>query len=261
MCLAGMQLTPSLSQSELPGYSSNKQKEGKTYSSLAVYFPLEDQWMRDELPEEMKKPSSNFYWELQEVHMQETLSAYRPLWFSGKWLEELKYDKNILIYRTQRFEALLCDSEWMVLSSLVQLARLKEQGAPIIFKQWPKEPGKIKHSEYARLLARLQSYESTEISVVHPILQSPQTLDYWCRKVGDDYYLFIAHPQMRNLSYPLEYGYSKKIKEKNLEAHFHTETHDYRLFLDFPAQGSLLIKVSDAERLITTIELPSIEHA
>ena len=233
--------------------------KGETYSNLAVYFPLEDQWMHDELPEELKKPSSNFYWELQAVHMQDALSAYRPLWFSGKWLEKLQYEKPFLTYNTQRFEALLCDSEWMLLSSLVQLARLKEQGAPIIFKRLPKEPGKSKHSEYARLLARLQCYESTEISAVHPILESQQVLDYWCRKAGDDYYLFISHPQMRNLSYPLEYGYNKTIKEETIKAHFHTETNDYRLLLEFPAQVSLLIKISDAKKLMTTIELPSIE--
>ncbi|MBK5263411.1 MAG: hypothetical protein JJE17_12725 [Peptostreptococcaceae bacterium] len=53
----------------------------ETYFRLAVYFPLKDQWMRDRLPEELRKPSSTFYWELQKVDMEDELLGYRLSWF------------------------------------------------------------------------------------------------------------------------------------------------------------------------------------
>ena len=65
---------------------SDYMSRGETYSRLAVYFSLEDQWMRDKLPEELRKPSSNFYWELQEVHMDEALLKDRRLRFFKEWL-------------------------------------------------------------------------------------------------------------------------------------------------------------------------------
>ena len=52
---------------------------GKTYSRMAVYLPLEDQWMRDMLPEDLQKPSSRFYWEQQELHVSDELLPWRPL--------------------------------------------------------------------------------------------------------------------------------------------------------------------------------------
>lgn len=179
--------------------ASDYMSRGETYSKLAVYFPLEDQWMKNELPEELRKPSSNFYWELQEVHLDDDLLKYRPLWFSKEWLRELEYEKPFFKYRKRTFEAFLVDSEWITLDSLQQLARLRKEGAPVIFKRWPKEPGKIKHEEFQILIKQMQQQEQIELTSIRPILESDQILDFWCRKDGEIYYLFIAHPKMRKL--------------------------------------------------------------
>jgi len=204
---------------------SDYMSRGETYSRLAVYFPLEDQWMRDRLPEELRKPSSNFYWELQEVHMDDDLLKYRPLWFSQEWLKELEYEKPNFRYRNRCFEGFLVDSEWMTLDSVKELARLRKQGAPVIFKRWPKEPGMTKHEEFQNLINEMQQQEQVELTSIRPILESDQILDFWCRKDGDDYYLFVAHPKMRKLRYPLEYGYSEKVGEVTIEARFNGSEH------------------------------------
>ncbi|NBK26331.1 MAG: hypothetical protein EOM68_30510, partial [Spirochaetia bacterium] len=149
---------------------SDYMSRGETYSRLAVYFPLEDQWMRGRLPQALRKPSSNFHWELQEVHMDDDLLKYRPLWFSKEWLEELEYEKPLFKYRTRSFEGFLVDSEWMLLDSLRALASLRRQGAPVIFKRWPKEPGVIKHEEYQIRINEMQQQQQIELTSIRPIL-------------------------------------------------------------------------------------------
>ena len=42
-------------------------KQGRTYTDVAVYLPLEDHWMRHMLPEDRRGPAANYYWELQTV--------------------------------------------------------------------------------------------------------------------------------------------------------------------------------------------------
>ncbi|MDT4762575.1 glycosyl hydrolase [Sphaerochaeta sp. PS] len=222
---------------------SDYMSRGETYSRLAVYFPLEDQWMKDRLPEELRKPSSNFYWELQEVHMDEELLKYRPLWFSKEWLQDLVYEEPFFRYRNRRFEAILVDSEWMVLDSLRAIARLRRQGAPVIFRRWPKEPGVVKHEEYQGLLDELKQQEEIKLTSIRPILESEQPLDYWCRKDGDDYYLFIAHPRMRKLRYPLEYGYGERVEELTVKAKFYGGKEETDLKLEFKERGSLVVRM------------------
>ena len=216
---------------------SDCMSRGETYSRLAVYFPLEDQWMKGRLPEELRKPSSNFYWELQEVHMDDALLKYRPLWFSREWLEELVYEKPLFRYRNRSFEGFLVDAEWMSLDAVKELARLRRLGAPVIFKRWPQEPGMIKHEEYQILINEMQQQEQIELTSIRPILESDHPLDFWCRKDGDEYYLFIAHPEVRKLRYPLEYGFSERIQEVTVEARFYGEERERDLVLEFQERG------------------------
>ena len=91
-----------------------------------MYFPLEDQWMRGELPEEMQKPSSRYYWELQEVHMADELLPWRPLWFSGKWLKDLRFDGTNLSCGSQSFGVFYSDAQWMPLEYLARLDELAQ---------------------------------------------------------------------------------------------------------------------------------------
>lgn len=73
------------------------------------------------------------------------------------------------------------------------------------------------------------------------------TSDFWCRKDGENYYRFIAHPKQRKLRYPLEYGYSEKVGEVRVEALFYGNE-EKSLELDFPGRGITLRLNSRADR-------------
>lgn len=243
---------------------------GKTYSRMGVYFPLEDQWMKDELPAELLKPSSNYYWELQEVHMPDALLPYRPLWISGAWLEDMICDGGKLSCGAQTFPAFLVDAEWMQYQHLKKLVDLTVQGAPIIWKRFPKEPGYTKHTEYTLQIRRLakalklspeeqastaethlETWNNTlpaaaekSLSAIKPLLKAPIPLDFWCRKTSEGYYLFISHPGKRKLRYPMPYGYGNTLQGMKLQAEFYDGHTSYPLELSFQNGNSLLLHIT-----------------
>jgi len=224
---------------------------GETVSNLSILLPLEDQWMLDELPEELQKPSSRYWWELQELEIPLSLMRYRPLWFSGRWVKDLSYREGKLYYKQKMIGALYCMNEWMLFPALRMLVELRQKGAPIIFSRYPKEPGTRKHPEYGEYLLKLQALPELKIEDLRPILASSEPLDFWCRRDRETYYLFLSHPGMRNLRYPLRIGYADTLEPKKIEAVFHTPVHTYPLLLDFPKMGSLLFEIDDLTQTIT----------
>lgn len=226
---------------------------GESVSNLAILLPLEDQWMADELPDALKKPSSHFYWELQELSYSPDLAPYRPLYFSPLWVDELRYERGILHYRGRPLGALLVDTEYLEAATLKALLSLKDQGAPISFAQLPKEPGTVRDSLYAELLARVEVQEHVS---AEPLLSCSEPLDFWCRKEGSRYILFIAHPAMQHLRYPMPYHFSEDFAPVELLAHFNTPQNTYELALAFPHNTSLLFVIDDFHRSVEPIELP-----
>lgn len=232
---------------------------GESVSTLAVLLPLEDQWMADELPDELKKPSSNYYWELQEFEIPESLSPYRPLLFSPSWLGQLIYDGKHLSYDGRDLGALYVSNEWMDYSSLSALARLSAKGAPIIFARIPKEPGTRKHADYEDLLETIAVHHGP--LPTRPLLLCDETLDFWCKRLEGSYILFISHPRMRNLRYPLPYRYHTTVRATTLQATFSTPTNTYNLTLDFPHGASICFEVDDRVQTIRKIPLPTSFHS
>ncbi len=98
----------------------------------------------------------------------------------------------------------------------------------------------IKHEEFQILINEMRQQEQAKLTDIRPILESDQILDFWCRKDGEDYYLFIAHPKARKLRYPLEYGYSEKVGEVRVNARFYGEDGERPLVLDFAEKEVLL---------------------
>ncbi|MGB4406604.1 MAG: hypothetical protein WBI82_07075 [Sphaerochaeta sp.] len=60
---------------------------------------------------------------------------------------------------------------------------------------------------------------------------------------------FIAHPKMRNLRYPLEYGYSERVREVRVEARFYAEKGELPLVLEFQEKRSLVVRIGWREAL------------
>ncbi|MGH0054299.1 MAG: hypothetical protein ACQ5SW_12985 [Sphaerochaetaceae bacterium] len=226
--------------------------KGETFSNLCILLPLEDQWMREKIPEALSKPSSTYWWELQELEIPQPLMQYSPLWFSPHWIDDLSYQREQLFYKQTPIGALYCMNEYMSFSSLKRLVRLSVQGAPIYFSQLPKEPGTMRHDEaYRQYLSILSTTPPARTESLRPILQSSTPIDYWCRKDGDTYYIFLSHPAMRNLRYPLPYGYAQSIKPQTVQAVFYSTNNTYSLCLQFPRGESLLVTIKDASQDVT----------
>jgi len=228
---------------------------GSTCSRLAVLFPLEDQWMRDQLPPELEKPSSRHHWELQEVRMPDELMPWRPLWISGSWLSDFQYRNGKIHYGNKTFDALLCDVQWLRIEHLDRLRELGAMGAPIIWKRLPAEPGRVKHPRYEAILKAIGDVDKTSLETIQPLFSSDRPLDFWCRTEGETYYLFISHPGMRNLRYPLPIGYAEQLGRECVSAVFHAPRRDYVLDLTFDPARSLLCRLRDAEGIGEFLDL------
>jgi len=236
------------------GYMSR----GESVSNLSVYLPLEDQWMKEELPDALKKPSSHWFWELQELKMNPNLFPYRPLWFSAAWIESLEFSEGKLIFQKRDIGALYCDSQWMQFGSLMKLTDLIESGAPIIFNRLPREPGRVKHVEYDLLINRIRKSRMITLRDILPIIKSDLPLDYWCRREGKKLFFFFSHPQMRDLRYPMTYGYGNSLEEKSVKVEVFdctgSDTH-FTLELKFGTAESLLYEIDFETNCSSRIDL------
>jgi len=207
--------------------------KGSTVSNLAIYLPLEDQWMKDEVPEASKKPSYNWYWELQELEIDDQLMPYRPLWFSPRWIDELEFIAGKLLFRGKDIGSLYCDSEWMSYNSVCKLEELVKSGAPVIFNRWPKEPGYVQHDDYLNSLGVIQRAMFHTLDDVRPLVSSPVPIDFWCRMDGDTMICLFCHPQVRNLGYPLPYRFADSVEPTSLEVTVHADGIQIPLLLEF----------------------------
>lgn len=235
-------------------------RRGEIHSRLGVYLPLEDQWMEGELPEDLQKPSSRFFWELQECKVDDSLLPWRPVWISGTFLKEFRVEEGMLTNGHVNLPALTVDSRWLTLEHLSELIRLQRAGAQVFFTRKPSEPGRTGHSGYSDLIREINLVsdlsDALEERGVGAVLKSGISLDYWCRKEGRSYYIFIAHPGMRKLRYPMKRGYGKGLESCSLSAQFISETGSYALDLSFDRTESLLIHIDDQSGSVHKIDLP-----
>jgi len=222
---------------------SHAMQQGVTESRLAVYLPLEDHWMAGEIPLASQKPSSRFFWELQECKIPDHLLPWRPLWLSGAFLSEFTVVNGKMTNGYTNFHCLYIEAEWMTIEHLREIIRLQECGATLCIRRKPKEPGKIGHTEYTELSNRLKIIGELIPGTVLPLMTSEIPLDFWCRRDKKSYYFFISHPGMRKLRYPLKYGYGKDLGPVTVKAVLFAENRQIPVQLDFAAASSLLVMV------------------
>jgi hypothetical protein len=221
---------------------------GEPFSRLAVYFPIEDQWMQNEVPEHLKKPSSEYYWECQELSMPEKVSAFRPLWISSDMLRQASVsNEGELVCGGQVFDGLYCFADWMEEDCLETIVSLQELGVKVIFESLPKQPGTLRNIErYSELLERMQNHLSYSLADLHPVLESSTILEYWVRKESNTYYIFVAHPGTRKLRYPIAYKYYEQLEDIICPVAF-TSAHGHKYFfnLEFHSTMSYLLFIDD----------------
>jgi hypothetical protein len=237
---------------ELPEFNryleqvSTIMRQGRTYSDVAVYLPLEDNWMQGRLPPELRRPSAEWCWELQYERFPDELLGFRPLWVSMGLLKDADYRDGKLRVGSAEFNWLYIDVEWLDASALRDILRLAKQGLPVVMRRRPTEPGKVKHEQYesdVRDLLSLANAQSAVPSPLAPLLScslAPSIPEFWCRVDDDEHILFFAHPATRHVHYPMRYGQSAEAQATSLKL----KLSDKDLTLDFPAYGSLLVRVS-----------------
>ena len=226
-------------------------KRGVTRSEVAVYMPLEDAWMQNELALELRKPSAQYHWEMHYARVPRSLKGYRPLWISLPFLKAARYADGALRSGEAVFSALYVNVEWLDHESLAEILRLARQGLPICMAQRPQEPGKLKTAAYVEDMSELLTLDnvSTDYGAIAQqprLVRGTELPDFWCRQDDEATYFFFANPRSRRLRYPLAYGqsYTDRVVERQVE--FNVAGRRLPFTLRFEPYKSVILAISRA---------------
>ncbi len=206
---------------DLPDFNSYMAKvcramrRGSPFFGSAAYLPIEDNRMRGRLPEKLRKPSAENYWELQAQKTPPSLAGRAPMWVSAPFLEAAETDGGRLVAGSAEAGFLLVDCEWLDERALAAILRLAGKGLSVCMPRKPKRPGTGDGRAYRKMLDRLRSLpcvkESVEAAAPGPPLVGGGDLpDFAARRDGDSLLIFFANPASRGLTYPMQYGASRR---------------------------------------------------
>lgn len=205
---------------EIPAFNRYLQKvsavlkKGINYSDVAVYLPLEDDWIAGVMPKDKQFIWAWGEYEFRYTYLPEELKGYRPLWINSAFLRQANYEDGFLKVGDCAFRALYIDVSWMDINSLEIIVELARQGLPICLKQTPQEPGfKKSTTRYQNLCDDLLKIGNVkldwrEMVNLKPLVSGNLLPDYWCRQTREGRYFFFANPKAKGLKFPLEYGQS-----------------------------------------------------
>ena len=242
---------------EIPAFNGYMQKvsqamrEGKTYTDVAVYFPLEDIMMSDTLDSE----SQNVGVGMKHVKLPESLKPYHPLWISGNFLKDCTVENKMLKYKDVYFNSLYIDIKYMDYENLIQLFKLARQGLPVCLKNNPKPLGIVQANNFKNIIKELLSMRNVsndfnKINTSSPLLTGNNLYDYWCKVTDNGYTIFFSNPKANNLQYPLKYGQS--LNEDTFENSVQVKLPDnnyVNVKLKFMPYQSILMRVSKSGKI------------
>lgn len=229
---------------------SNYMSKGVNYSDLAVYMPLEDSWMVNTYPDSILRHMLGGPWqfEMRYIRTPEALKGMQPQWVNGHFLADATVKANVMTCGKANFSGLYIDVDHIDYSSLKSILRLAKAGLPICLTHDPVEPGKVKHDDYASMLAELHTLPNVasdaSLLVSTPLVQGNNLPDFWARQEGDTYYIFFANPTTKSIRYPLQYCYAFTDKGSHFDATFNHHGKSEKVSLDFAPTESLLYKVT-----------------
>jgi hypothetical protein len=235
-------------------------KLGRPYSDVAVYLPLEDQWMKGELPQEQQKPSAKYHWEMHYLRPPAELQGRQPLWVSAPFLEQARFENGVLSVGDAQFGLLYVDCEWLDSDGLCQVSRLAKAGLPVCLKRIPKRPGRAVDKRAAKeyqltleALTRLNNVSSDlgNLSQEPPLVSGRDAPDFWCRAVDDELLFFLGHPASRGLTYPMAYGRAARAQQTGRDLKFNLGggVPAFELPIEFGPGESVLLRVSRTGRV------------
>ncbi len=233
-------------------------KKGKTYAPLAVYLPLEDQWMQGELPAHLKKISSNHHWELQECKMPTQYLPYCPQWISAGVLTQFHGKDGKIANNHVCFEKLLVDCTYLDSEALDELIRIHNEGGTVLLLSNPTCPGTLQNSLYEEKKSKIAT-EDLKLENLQPVIKSNIPLEYHMRQEGIKFYVFIANPQTQKLRYPMNMHFSRSYKPLDVTTQITLGGTTFNLNLVFKAHESKLIEFQPAKDTYKYIPLPKID--
>lgn len=241
---------------ELPAFNSYMEKvsgimqKGKTYSDVALYIPHEDGVMKGAYPPERRRVWVWGEYELRYVFPPEETKGYHPLWINRHFLEQAELREGKLEVGDASFSTLYVDVNYMDVRALRRILTLAQEGLPVCLKRSPREPGKNKSGEYAKLLSDLVSLQNVSAdfmqTVAHPpLIQGDSLPEYWCRVEKDGtHYLFLAQWPSLDLKYPVYSGQSFMDQSDVKEWTITVNGKAIRKKFEFKPYQSLMLKIS-----------------
>ncbi len=228
-------------------------REGRPAHRIACLVPIEDTRMKGELPDELRKPSARFWWELQHPCLPELLKPWSPLWVTGAFLDAAQcLPDGSVRWGQVTVGALVVDCLYLDASVLQGLARLSSEGARVILTNRPREPGRKKRRDYSDLVDSLSRGTRTSFSSdprlalreVPPFLQCEEAPDFFVRERNGDFTVFAAHPAARGITYPMAYGASTHAAAETRRARFRDgRGRETECTLQFAPAGSALFRI------------------
>lgn len=177
---------------------SHFMKIGRTYSDLALWLPVEDGRMGGEYEGPQKDvPGAVAQWEMRYVYTPEETSGYHPLWVTNSALESATVKDNKLYVADMCFRALYIDVKYLSLEGLRTISQLNAKGLPVVLKQIPSQPGRVKVDDYDDIMNVIKSNVTADMSQVvfwPPLVASEDEKkipSYWSRVDQDATYVFL----------------------------------------------------------------------
>lgn len=223
-------------------------QEGINYTSCICYLPFEDNLMANLVPDELKRPSAKYYFELHYQRFPVELEEFRPCWISGQFLKDAKFDGKKLHIGKAEFDFLHVDVHWLDADSLDEILRLAEDGLPICFVGNPKCPGKNPDPQFVEKVNRLKELKNVEGSIDSfrgfKLVEGEDLPEYWARMCDGKMRIFFAHPKSKELSYPMKYGQSYCDTNIEKEVKINTFGQSVAVKLVFLPYQSLLLTIN-----------------
>lgn len=242
---------------ELPAFNAYIEKvsglmqKGKTYSDVAMYIPYEDGVMKGPYPRERQRVWVWGEYEMRYIFPADEVASYHPLWINRHFLEKSTYKNGKLYVGDASFSTLYIDVKFMDVRALRRIVELAKEGLPICIKQDPKEPSKVKSSDYNSLVSELKGLENVSKKLkdvlTHPPLITCDSLpEYWSKvDAQGNIYIFIAQWPSKNLAYPIYNGQSYVPVTDTITSHFtfHVNGKSHEMDIVFEPYQSKFLKI------------------
>ncbi len=238
---------------------SRLMQEGSSYSRLAVYVPLEDTLRQGELPDELKRPSAKYPWEMHYLHFPEETCGFRPFWTSACMLRDAVVVPQGVRLGQITVPALYCDAAYLDAETLGAMLRLARDGAPIVVTRVPAYPGHAEPDDYQSLREQLLSLAHKDLTelrkpagggeaVLQPLISARDLPEYWVRRVQnaeqDILRFWFAHPASREIHYPVPYDYASTAQPCAMDVQVFAYNQTLPIKLEFRQNSGILLEVS-----------------